>query len=182
VLLHRLHRRQLVRSDLDEVWAFFSDPHNLDALTPPQMRFAMLSTSVTPARAGQILRYRIRLLPGVRLTWVSEITHLDPGRSFVDEQRFGPYRFWHHRHGFEARAGGVVVEDDVHYALPFGPVGELAHVLDVRRRLESIFDYRARAMTEYFEARSETPPRSAARRERGEAEGGGLGAATGGPA
>ncbi len=147
---HRLHREQLLPADLDEVWAFFADPANLDALTPPEMRFEMRSPAPAPVTAGQRLRYRIRLLPGVRVGWLSEITELEPGRRFVDVQRAGPYRSWRHEHRFEERSDGVLVVDEVDYALPFGPLGELVHRLDVRRRLERIFDFRQRAMAARF--------------------------------
>lgn len=147
---HRLHREQLLPADLDEVWAFFADPANLDALTPPEMRFEMRSPAPAPVTSGQRLRYRIRLLPGVRVGWLSEITELEPGRRFVDVQRAGPYRSWRHEHRFEERSDGVLVVDEVDYALPFGPLGELVHRLDVRRRLERIFDFRQRAMAARF--------------------------------
>ena len=150
--LHRLRREQLVAAGLDEVWAFFSDPGNLGALTPPEMAFRITSPPESSMTPGQILSYRIRLLRGVWVDWVTEITHLEVGRLFVDEQRAGPYRFWHHRHRFEEKDGGVRVIDEVHYALPLGPVGELAHVIDVRSRLGRIFDHRAAALAERFRA------------------------------
>ncbi len=104
---------------------------------------------------GQIISYRIRLAPLIHVTWVTEIKAVEEGRSFIDEQRFGPYKFWHHRHSFEAVPDGVKVGDIVHYMMPFGPLGEVVHTLFARRKLEAIFDYRAKAMGRRFG----TPPR-----------------------
>ncbi|MEJ2287851.1 MAG: SRPBCC family protein [Deinococcales bacterium] len=154
--LHRLTREQWVAAPIERVWPFFASPANLDALTPPDMRFRITSEPEAAMTAGQIITYRIRLAPGVTTGWVTEITHIEEGRMFVDEQRAGPYRFWHHRHGFEERGGGVVVSDEVHYALPLGPIGELVHALDVRRRLIRIFDYRAVALERHFAQRAVT--------------------------
>ena len=94
---------------------------------------------------GQIITYRIRVAPAVKVTWVTEIKCVDEGRSFVDEQRFGPYKFWHHRHSFEAVDGGVLMRDKVHYALPFGIFGAIAHGIFVRRKVERIFRSRRRS-------------------------------------
>ena len=148
--LHRLHREQRLAAPLERVWPFFATPSNLDALTPPEMRFAITSEPESVMSAGQIITYRIRLAPGIVTGWVTEITQLEPGRLFVDEQRAGPYRFWHHRHRFEEQGGEVRMIDEVHYALPFGPLGELVHVVDVKRRLERIFDFRAAALERLF--------------------------------
>ena len=158
--LHRLTREQWLPAPIERVWPFFATPANLDALTPPEMRFRITSAPEPEMTAGQIISYRIRLAPGVTAGWVTEITHFDEGRMFVDEQRAGPYRFWHHRHRFEPLDGGVVVADDVHYALPFGPIGEAVHALDVRRRLARIFAYRSAELERRFTgaAAPRTPP------------------------
>ena len=99
---------------------------------------------------GQVISYRIGILPLVRLTWVTEIKCVDAGVSFVDEQRFGPYKFWHHRHTFEDVPGGVLMRDLVHYGLGFGPFGEIAHAVFVRRKLESIFAFRKTILEDRF--------------------------------
>lgn len=148
--LHQLRREQLLPAPLDEVWPFFATPANLDAITPPEMGFAITSEPEPEMYPGQIISYRIRLLPGIHTPWVTEITHVEPGRAFVDEQRAGPYRLWHHRHSFREEEGGVRMLDRVHYALPFGPLGELVHRLDIERRLGRIFDFRARVLAERF--------------------------------
>ncbi len=148
-MVHELHRTQWVEADPGIVWDFFSDPRNLNALTPPSMHFEIQGD---PARmyAGQLISYRIRLAPGVRVSWLTEICHVNPGRYFVDEQRRGPYALWYHQHHFEPRDGGVELTDRVTYALPFGPLGSLVHVVWVRRQLRQIFDYRADAVRSRF--------------------------------
>lgn len=149
--LHRLKREQVIPVSIDEAWRFFSDPANLGRITPPEMGFRITSPELPPEiHAGLIISYRIRVMPPVTLRWVTEITQARPPHFFIDEQRFGPYRFWHHQHLFEATGGGTRATDIVHYALPFGPLGSLAHALFVRRRLETIFGYRRQAMTALF--------------------------------
>ncbi|TVM15187.1 hypothetical protein DPQ33_15965 [Oceanidesulfovibrio indonesiensis] len=157
-MLHSLSRVQLLTGrlgSLEEAWSFFSDPCNLAAITPPWLAFTV-TCDPEPMYAGQIITYTIAPFPGLpglarlRASWVTEITHVrgpgdvgpDAPLFFVDEQRLGPYRFWHHQHRFTVEGHGVRMEDEVRYALPYGPLGDLAHRLMVRRRLEEIFDYR----------------------------------------
>ena len=97
-----------------------------------------------------IITYRIRPVLGIPITWVTEITHVQEPSHFVDEQRFGPYRFWHHKHLFKATKDGVEMEDIVDYAMPLGPLGSIPHALLIRKRLEGIFDYRERVLKELF--------------------------------
>jgi ligand-binding SRPBCC domain-containing protein len=155
--IHRLERSQIVPISLDEAWSFFSDPRNLDELTPDDMPFEITGGADEAMFAGQVITYRIRILPGVWKTWVTEITAVDESRYFIDDQRFGPYALWHHLHRFEPvqTADGeaaVKMLDRVTYALPFGIIGELTHALFVRRKLESIFDFRRQAMERHFGA------------------------------
>jgi ligand-binding SRPBCC domain-containing protein len=103
---------------------------------------------------GQIIEYRVEIVPMVWMPWVSEIKAVVEGHSFIDEQRFGPYKFWHHRHTFEPAEGGVKITDQVHYALPFGPLGSIAHALFVRRKLEGIFRFRRQELERRFSRRS----------------------------
>lgn len=138
---HALHRTQLVRAPLDEVFAFFADAGNLEQITPPFLRFRYLTSLPVEMRAGAHIRYRIALF-GVPMTWLTEIAAYDPPRRFVDRQERGPYAVWIHTHEFESVAGGTRLTDRVDYELPFGPLGELAHALWVRRTLERIFDFR----------------------------------------
>jgi uncharacterized protein (TIGR01777 family) len=148
--LQRLEARQWVPAALDEAWDFFTDPRNLARLTPPELGFQV--TSPLPARiyAGLIVSYRLRPLLRVPTQWVTEITQVVDGTRFVDEQRLGPYRLWHHEHAFRAVDGGTEVRDLVHYALPLGALGDLAHAVLVRRQLRRIFDYRAHALRAIF--------------------------------
>jgi ligand-binding SRPBCC domain-containing protein len=147
--LHRLHRTQTLAVDRETAWAFFSDPLNLAAITPPWLDFRVTTPSPAPMHAGQILTYTVCALPGVRVGWVTEITHVREPDFFVDEQRLGPYRLWHHQHSFRTVAGGTEMADTVHYALPFWPLGEALRGL-VASRLEAIFDYRRQALAGMF--------------------------------
>lgn len=147
---HRIHRTQLIPISLDEAWAFFSSPQNLDAITPDFLSFRIINGASEKMYSGQLVEYRIKAFPGVWLKWLTELKHIEEGHCFVDEQRFGPYKFWYHRHTFTPVEGGVRVEDLVTYSLPFGPLGELVRVLHVKRQLEEIFDYRIKAMEERF--------------------------------
>jgi ligand-binding SRPBCC domain-containing protein len=146
--LHRLDAVQKLPVSPAEAWAFAADPRNLARITPPSMRFHL--TSETPERmyAGMLITYRIRPLLGVPISWVTEITHVDEGRLFVDEQRFGPYRFWHHQHLFREIEGGVEMRDIVHYAL--APGGGAVRRFLVAPRLAEIFAFRRRALEEIY--------------------------------
>lgn len=138
--LHRLETVQRLPVTLDEAWRFFSDAGNLAKITPPSLGFEVTSPLPERVYAGLIITYRVRPLFGIPVSWVTEITHVDEPKLFVDEQRFGPYRFWHHQHLFRAVEGGTEMTDIVHYALP--PGGGIARGLLVAPRLKEIFDYR----------------------------------------
>jgi ligand-binding SRPBCC domain-containing protein len=147
---YSLDRVQTLRMSLDDCWAFFSNPLNLERITPPSLGFNPLDRDFQRMYAGMILRYTVTPLLGIRLSWMTEITHVEPMKFFVDEQRFGPYLFWHHQHHFEEVPGGVRMRDLVHYALPYGPIGWLMHAVLVRRQLTDIFDFRRRTLAELF--------------------------------
>lgn len=142
---HQLVRTQLVAAPLDEVFAFFSDAANLQALTPDFLHFRILSPMPIVMRAGARIEYQLSLF-GVPLRWRTRITEWQPGRRFVDEQEEGPYALWRHTHEFEAHHDGTLMRDVVKYREPLGPLGALAHVLFVRRTLERIFDFRRDAV------------------------------------
>jgi ligand-binding SRPBCC domain-containing protein len=125
-----------------EVWAFFSDPHNLEAITPDFLRFRVLTPPPIPTAAGTLIDYRLSL-GGVPFRWRTRIEDVEPGAAFVDVQLRGPYRLWRHLHAFEDAPGGTRVRDRVEYELPLGPLGDLAHAVLVRRTLGRIFDHRA---------------------------------------
>ena len=141
-MVHRLDRLQLVRRRRPEVFAFFADPENLEAITPDDLRFQIVTPRPIAMRAGAIIEYRLRLL-GVGFGWLTRIEEFLPEERFVDVQLKGPYRTWRHTHLFRDAPGGTLVLDTVEYELPAGLVGEAAHALFVRRRLAHIFDHRA---------------------------------------
>lgn len=150
-MLHTLARTQVLPVSLKKAWEFFSDPCNLSEITPEWLGFRVTCERPDHMYAGQILTYTIQALPGLRMSWVTEITHVREPHFFVDEQRLGPYAFWHHQHRFEEVPGGVRMEDVVNYALPLGPFGDMVHWLFVEKRLEGIFDFRARTLARKFQ-------------------------------
>lgn len=133
-----------------EIWDFIATPDNLARITPATMGFKTLSGDNEKMFAGQIIDYTITPLFGIKLHWVTEITHVEAGRYFVDEQRFGPYAFWHHKHFLEPAAHGCRMTDVVHYKLPMGILGRLVHPVLVRPKLEQIFEFRRKKLTELF--------------------------------
>ena len=141
---HRLQRSQVVARPLDEVFAFFSDAANLERITPPWLGFRMVTPTPVAMRVGALIDYELRLR-GIPLRWTSRIEEWEPGVGFVDAQVRGPYRLWHHRHRFAPHPRGTLVEDDVHYALPLGPLGAVALPL-VRRDLAGIFEHRQKTV------------------------------------
>lgn len=148
--IYTLEARQFLPVSIREAWDFFSSPQNLRKITPEHMRFEITSGYAERTYPGQIITYRVSPFPGVRTSWVTEITHVEEGRYFVDEQRFGPYSMWHHEHHFEEMEGGVMMTDKVSYKIPFGPLGRLAQSLLVRRQLLEIFNYRNRVLSKLF--------------------------------
>jgi ligand-binding SRPBCC domain-containing protein len=149
VPLERLERRQIIPATPVEAWEFFSRPENLALITPPWLGFRVTSPPQGPMYAGMILSYTITPLPGLRCSWVTEITRCHEPFFFVDEQRLGPYRFWHHQHFFREVAEGTEVRDLVHYRLPLGILGRIAS-REVHRRLADIFDFRRQAVAARF--------------------------------
>ena len=148
-----LERTQLLPTDLETAWAFFSDPANLVRITPPDMDFRITSPAVAETYAGQIITYTVRPLFGVAVDWTTEITHVDRPHFFVDEQRFGPYRFWHHQHRFRTVQEGVEMTDLVHYLMPHDHFAWLVNRLVVAPRLKRIFDYRRQMLAELISGR-----------------------------
>lgn len=148
--VHTLEQTQFLPITIDQAWQFFSTPRNLDTITPDDLGFEIRYIAGETLYEGQIITYRVRIAPCVAVTWVTEIKHVEEGRAFVDEQRFGPYKLWHHLHRFEPVEGGVNMRDLVHYALPFGPCGAIAHAVFVRRKLEHIFSHRRKILSAKF--------------------------------
>ena len=143
--MRTLHRRQLIGRPREEVFAFFADARNLEAITPPWLRFGVQGDGEIEMRPGALIGYRMRL-HGVPVRWLTVIEEWQPSERFVDRQLRGPYRWWHHTHRFTDCAEGTMMCDDVRYALPLGRLGDLAHPLFVARDLEAIFDHRREAV------------------------------------
>lgn len=137
---------------LEEAWNFLSSPYNLKTITPEHMGFKIKNDVKEGDKmfAGQIIVYDITPLPGYRTEWVTEITHVENLKYFIDEQRFGPYQLWHHRHELVAIEGGVLMSDTIHYKIPFGFLGQLANFLFIRKQLEGIFSYREQKLESIF--------------------------------
>lgn len=145
--IHHLYREQLVPCPVDEVFGFYARAGNLERITPPWLGFGLRTPEPVEMRAGTLLEYRLHL-HRIPLRWISRIERWEPGRAFEDVQVKGPYRLWHHRHEFRAAGGGTLVQDHVRYALPLGPLGELAHAAFVERDLARIFAFRYAAVKE----------------------------------
>jgi ligand-binding SRPBCC domain-containing protein len=145
VTVQVLERAQVVACPLEQVFDFFSRARNLELLTPPWLRFEVLTPEPVQMGVGALIDYRLRL-HHAPLRWQSRIEAWESNRLFVDRQLKGPYRLWHHRHEFEDLGGATLVRDHVRYALPLGPLGTLARRLLVARDLERIFEYRRQAV------------------------------------
>lgn len=153
-MLNTIETKQLIRADLATVWAFMSNPGNLARLTPPYMGFEVLSKENNDrVYEGQIIEYYVKPLLNIKLHWVTEITHVQDNAYFVDEQRFGPYTFWHHKHFLQETTGGVEMRDLVHYKLPMGFLGTLANAAFVKKQLQGIFDFRYQQIEILFNGR-----------------------------
>jgi hypothetical protein len=147
--VHVYESTQDVPKPLDEVFAFFSRPENLQEITPDSLDFQFLTPSPIAMKEGAIIDYALKI-KGVPVQWRSIISCYDPPHKFVDEQLKGPYAFWHHTHAFEPIEGGTRISDTVRYVLPFGPLGDVVHSLMVRRDVEEIFKHRHKVIAERF--------------------------------
>lgn len=150
--IYTLHTIQRIPISIEEAWKFFSSPKNLRVITPDYMSFDIISGGEREMFPGQIIQYIVTPIAGMKTKWVTEITHVKDKEYFVDEQRFGPYALWHHKHFFKEIPGGVEMEDIVDYKLPLGMLGRLAHPFLVAPKLKEIFSYRKRKLEELFGA------------------------------
>ena len=141
---HTLIREQQLPAPPGEVFPFFSDAGNLEAITPPWLNFHVVTPRPIEMRVGTLIEYRLTL-HRIPVAWLTRIEEWVPGERFVDAQIHGPYKLWHHTHEFDARDGGTLMRDTVRYAIPYGPLGEIARRAFVARDLERIFDYRSSA-------------------------------------
>ncbi len=149
--VHYLQQNQKIPAPLETVWYFFADPKNLAILTPDYLNLRytneLYGEKMYP---GQVITYKIKPVFGIEIFWMTEITHVETGKYFVDEQRVGPYSLWHHQHHFKEIGGGVEMTDIIHYKNPFGPLGLCVNSLFVRKKLEGIFKYRRKKIEERF--------------------------------
>ncbi|MFD2697192.1 cell division inhibitor [Mesonia sediminis] len=148
--IYTLQSKQRFPISVEQAWDFLSDPKNLKIITPDYMGFHIQSGADRPMYAGQIIEYIVTPIAGIKTKWVTEITHVEKGRYFVDEQRFGPYSLWHHKHFINEIPEGVEMEDIVHYKLPLGIFGQMAHPILVQPKLEEIFNYRTQKLEKLF--------------------------------
>jgi ligand-binding SRPBCC domain-containing protein len=149
--VYRLNRTQELPIDIKQAWEFFSSPQNLNEITPPSLNFRILTKLDGQSMyAGQIIHYIVSPFLGIPMRWTTEITHVKEQVYFVDEQRFGPYAFWHHKHFFKATHSGVLMTDVVDYALPMGWFGRLANRLFIGAEIERIFFYRNQVLAQKF--------------------------------
>ncbi len=148
--MHIINQQQLLKTDLYHCWNFFSDPAKLSDITPEWLSFRVISNLSKQIYAGMIIEYKISPFKYVNVRWVTEITHVDKPYYFVDEQRFGPYKFWHHKHFFEETDGGILMTDEVHYMLPFKKIGVFAHSCVVKNKLNNIFTFRKNKLEKLF--------------------------------
>ena len=149
--VYSLKTIQLIPANINTAWDFFSNPANLQQITPNNLGFKIISKHHGEKMyAGQLIEYTVKPLLAIPLYWMTEITHVQDKKYFVDEQRYGPYRLWHHQHHFKEVSGGVEMMDIVHYKLPFWFVGDIANSLFVSKQLKTIFDYRKEKVEQLF--------------------------------
>lgn len=144
--------KQKLPISLTEAWDFFSSPLNLAEITPVDMAFIVTSKLDSSAKMypGMIITYKVSPLFGIKLNWMTEITQVEEGKYFIDEQRFGPFKFWHHQHHFKAIDGGVEMTDILTYGLPLGILGKIAHGIMVKNKVKEIFAFREQKVNELF--------------------------------
>lgn len=148
---HRLYREQQLNCDIETAWNFFSAANNLSIITPPEMNFTVLTKlKEDEIYEGMIIDYTVSPLLNIPMKWQTEITHVDTAKSFTDFQKQGPYKLWNHFHEFIQNENGVLIRDTVDYELPLGFLGEIAHRLFVKKKLETIFNFRHEVLEVMF--------------------------------
>ena len=148
--IYTLNKKQKLPISLDQAWEFLSNPRNLKIITPDYMSFNIISGADRPMYAGQIIQYIVTPILGIKTKWVTEISHVEDNHYFVDEQRFGPYALWHHKHFIKEIDGGIEMEDIIDYKVPLGIVGQLMHPILVKPKLNEIFEYRKQKLEMLF--------------------------------
>jgi ligand-binding SRPBCC domain-containing protein len=149
---YQFHKKQIVQGSISEVWEFISSPGNLKEITPDYMGFEITSKNLPQKMyPGMIISYTVKPLLGIKMLWVTEITHVEEMRYFVDEQRIGPYSMWHHQHFIEPDGQGVLMTDIVSYSPPLGFLGALANTMFISKQLDTIFNYRENKLEKLFQ-------------------------------
>ena len=148
--MRRFEFVQFVPATLDVVWDFFSSPSNLSKITPTEMGFKITSQELPVMYPGMFITYKVSPALGIKLNWVTEITQISEKKFFIDEQRSGPYRIWHHEHHFKEAEGGVEMRDILYYQVPFGFLGRLADLFFVSNKIKQIFDFRTKRISQLF--------------------------------
>lgn len=150
--IYTLNISQKLPISLTEAWDFFSSPLNLANITPKSMNFDITShfTKETKMYEGMIITYKVSPLLGIKMDWMTEITAVKENEYFIDEQRFGPFKFWHHEHHFQEIEGGVLMTDKLMYGIPYGFIGTIANALIVGKQTKEIFEYREKVVEEMF--------------------------------
>ncbi|WP_062059334.1 SRPBCC family protein [Aquimarina longa] len=148
--IYTLKAKQNLPISIEKAWEFLSNPKNLKTITPDYMGFTILSGADRKMYPGQIIQYIVTPIGNIKNKWVTEITHVRDGEYFVDEQRFGPYALWHHKHFLKEIPGGVEMEDIINYKVPFGLLGQLVHPFIVQPKLKEVFEYREKKLKELF--------------------------------
>ncbi|RZK04160.1 MAG: hypothetical protein EOO43_22745 [Flavobacterium sp.] len=149
---YQLQFKQNLPITLAEAWDFFSSPTNLAKITPDDMEFIVTSEAPIDGKMypGLIITYKVSPLLGIKLNWMTEITQVEEEKYFIDEQRFGPFKFWHHQHHFKKIDGGVEMTDILTYGLPLGILGQFAHAVMVKNKVKEIFTFRENKVNELF--------------------------------
>ena len=148
--LTQLYFEQKINTDINKLWNFISSPKNLSKITPDYMDFKILSEIPNEMYEGLIISYTVRPILGLKLNWVTEITHIKNNKYFIDEQRHGPYKMWHHEHILEETSDGIIMRDKLSYIPPFGIFGQILNKLFIKRQINRIFEYRTKILDEIF--------------------------------
>jgi ligand-binding SRPBCC domain-containing protein len=151
--VYQFEKTQLISASIDQCWEYFSTPKNLKNITPPKMGFEIIGSVPSKMYAGQIIQYYVKPLLGIKLLWVTEITQVDDKKYFIDQQRFGPYKMWHHQHIFKETENGIEMKDIIHYVVPFGFLGRIAHWLFISKDIRHIFEFRKNKINTLFNAK-----------------------------
>ncbi|WP_372794019.1 hypothetical protein [Pontiella sp.] len=158
--MYTLQKETVVETSMEQAWDFIRSPANLNLITPADMAFEIMTDLPDEMSEGMLVEYRVQIPFIGKQAWLSEIKYIVPGRSFVDEQKIGPYKFWYHYHEIRPEESGVRFIDRVTYEVPFGPLGKLAHALFIRKTLERIFSFREQRFGELLGPETIVPLRT----------------------